>query len=59
MIQLSTQTPDHKSTIGILLDVMDVDLSAFIGVDARYGNCLMVDNISNCLVIEFLSQINL
>ena len=49
MIELGIQTPDHTPPICILLDVVDVDIPALIGLDVLDGHCLMVDNISNRL----------
>ena len=49
MIGLAIQTLDNIPTIYVLLDVVDVDIPALIGLDVLEGNFLMVDNISNRL----------
>ena len=49
MIELVIQTTDHIPPISILLDVVDVDIPALIGIDVLDGNCLKVDNMSNRL----------
>ena len=49
MIELALQTRDYTPPTNILLDVVNVDLSAFISIDVLDGNFIMVDNISNRL----------
>ena len=49
MIELFIQSPDQTPSISILLDVVEVDISAFIGIGAMSGNCLTVDKISKRL----------
>ena len=49
MIELSIQTPENIPLIHVLLNVVDVNIPALIGLDVLDGNFLMVDNISNHL----------
>ena len=50
MIVFAIQTPDQNPFIIIMLDIIDVDINAFVDLDVLDENCLVVDNISNSLL---------
>ena len=47
MVELILPTPASTLDIPLILDVVDVDISLFLGLDARDGNKLLVDNVTN------------
>ena len=49
MVDPAIKTPDHVPRINVMLDVVDVDIPALLGLDVLDGNSLIVENVTNRL----------
>ena len=49
MIELAVKTPDHIPPINDMLDVVEVDIPALLGLDLLDGHGLVIDNVTNRL----------